>query len=260
MKRIFIVEDEAVVALELKDHLRRMGYEVCGHAARGVSALREIPLSAPDLVLMDINLRTGPSGLDVAERLRETIDIPVIFLTAYSDIDIAERASRLRCFSYLVKPYDPRVLRSNIELALGHQEGAAIASERAHVALDVLDALEVQVAVLDGQGVFIAANRAWTAATGLSGGDANEIGQDYLAAPGRAKCEPTGDALLATLTAIRAVLSGVLAGTVIEYGAFASGSPCRYSLRISALPGKRSGVVLERRALSDNGTAVTAAA
>jgi DNA-binding response OmpR family regulator len=248
VKRIYIVEDEAVVALEIKDHLRRMGYEVCGHAARGESALREIPGAAPDLVLMDINLRTGPNGLDVAERLRATSDIPVIFLTAYSDIDIAERASRLRSFAYVVKPYDPRVLRSNIELALAQREAATMASERSQVAWAALDALEVQVAVLDGQGVITAANRAWTTATRLPADDTSDIGLDYLAAPGRAECEPSGDALFATLTGIRAVLSGVLNDTVIEYAALASGSPCRYSLRISALHGGRPGVVLERRA------------
>jgi PAS domain S-box-containing protein len=118
VKRIFVVEDEAVVALELQDHLRALGYEVCGHTARGESALRQIPEVRPDLVLMDINLGEGMSGLDVVERLHAVIDVPVIFLTAYSDAALTERAGRSESFAYIVKPFDPLVLGANIELAL----------------------------------------------------------------------------------------------------------------------------------------------
>lgn len=118
MKRVFVVEDEAIVAMELKDHLRSMGYEVCGHAARGEAALRAILELRPDLVLMDINLGGGMTGLDVAERLRGVFDVPLLFITAYSDGEITERVGRSGSFGYLVKPFEPRVLGANIELAL----------------------------------------------------------------------------------------------------------------------------------------------
>jgi len=118
MTRIFIVEDEAVVAMELEDQLRMLGYEVCGHAARADAALREIPASRPDLVLMDINLGGGMTGLDVAERLRGTSDAPVVFVTAYSDAELVARAAGTDSFAYVLKPFNPQALRANVEMAL----------------------------------------------------------------------------------------------------------------------------------------------
>jgi|GEM_PF-999263 len=118
MTRVFIVEDEAIVAMELKDQLRMLGYEVCGHAARADAALREIPASRPDLVLMDINLGGGMTGLDVAERLRGTSDAPVVFVTAYSDAELVERAAGTDSFAYILKPFNPQALRANVEMAL----------------------------------------------------------------------------------------------------------------------------------------------
>lgn len=125
MKRVFIVEDEAIVAMELKDRLGEMGYEVCGHVARGEAALRQIPEVRPDLVLMDIHLGPGMTGLDVAEQLRAVLDVPVIFITAYSDAELTARAGRSGSFAYIVKPFDARVLGANIELALARHAAQA---------------------------------------------------------------------------------------------------------------------------------------
>jgi len=83
--RVFVVEDEALIAMELVDRLQELGYVVCGRALRGDQALERIPAAEPDLILMDINLGPGPSGIEVAERLRASSDVPVLFLTAYSD-------------------------------------------------------------------------------------------------------------------------------------------------------------------------------
>jgi two-component system cell cycle sensor histidine kinase/response regulator CckA len=124
-KRIFVVEDEALVAMELKDHLQALGYEVCGHAARGEAALVEIPDARPDLILLDITLAGELSGLDVAEGLRGRVDAPVLFLTAHSDLALTERAARTGSFAYLVKPFDARVLNANLQLAFARHEAEA---------------------------------------------------------------------------------------------------------------------------------------
>jgi PAS domain S-box-containing protein len=113
-----MVEDEALIAMELRDHLQELGYEVCGHAARGEAALRMIPDARPDLVLMDINLGNGMSGLDVAEQLQRGSDVPIVFLTAYADAALTGRAALTGSFGYLVKPYQPAALQANIEMAL----------------------------------------------------------------------------------------------------------------------------------------------
>ncbi len=122
MRSVFIVEDEAVVAMELKDLLRNLGYNVCGHAFRGETALSQIPPAHPDLVLMDVNLGPGLSGLDVASALRSQMNIPIIFITAYSDVEITDRAAKTGSFSYMLKPFQSQVLRANIEMALARHD------------------------------------------------------------------------------------------------------------------------------------------
>jgi len=117
-RRVFIVEDEALIAMGLRDHLQELGYEVCGHAARGLAALRDIPAARPDLILMDINLGGGMTGIEAAERLQQVSDVPIVFLTAYADAELTERVVGTGSFAYLVKPYQPEALRANIEIAL----------------------------------------------------------------------------------------------------------------------------------------------
>jgi DNA-binding response OmpR family regulator len=116
--RIFIVEDEALISMELADRLRTMGYDPCGHATRSDTAVERILASQPDLVLMDINLVGSGTGIDTAEALRGHLDVPVIFLTAYSDAETVARAIRTEPFGYLIKPFDDRELGANIEAAL----------------------------------------------------------------------------------------------------------------------------------------------
>jgi PAS domain S-box-containing protein len=190
-RRIYIVEDEALIAMEIDDHLRDLGYEICGHAARGEVALREIPAAAPDLVLLDINLGPGLNGLDVAERLREHLDVPLIFLTAYSDGELTSRAVRTESFAYVVKPFHPRVLQANIEMALcrhAAERSVREANERTREAAEALRsrgaelerALSLQRATLDAtsEGVLVVgadgasgANRQLFAMWGLDGDD-----------------------------------------------------------------------------------------
>ncbi len=90
--RILIVEDEAIVAESLKDQLINLGYQVCGTAANGEDAMRIMEHSEPDLVMMDIMLEGPMDGVEVAGRIREKNEIPVIFLTAYSDNETLQRA------------------------------------------------------------------------------------------------------------------------------------------------------------------------
>jgi PAS domain S-box-containing protein len=113
-----LVEDEDLIAMEVSDRLRTMGYEVCGHAARGESALKEIPGAEPDVILMDINLGHGLSGIDVARALRGRVDAPVIFLTAYSDAELVEQAAGTYSFAFVLKPLRAAGLRATIEMTL----------------------------------------------------------------------------------------------------------------------------------------------
>ncbi len=116
--RIYVVEDEALIAMDLCDRLRSLGYEICGKAARAERALEEIPRLKPDLVLMDIQLGEALSGIDVATRLRPVVDVPIVFLSAFSDDTLVQSAVEAGAFGYLVKPFEERELNATLQAAL----------------------------------------------------------------------------------------------------------------------------------------------
>ncbi len=117
-ERIYIVEDERIIAIDLQRRLERLGYVVCGSAASGELALQGIREQRPHLVLMDIVLQGMIDGIDVAVRIREELDIPVIFLTAYTDKKTIERAKAANPLGYILKPFKERDLATTLEMAL----------------------------------------------------------------------------------------------------------------------------------------------
>lgn len=116
--RILVVEDESIVALDLRSSLEHLGYDVAGTAATGEDALRLAELERPDLVLMDIRLRGELDGTQAADEIRRVLQIPVVFLTAYSDQATLERAQVTEPFGYLLKPFAERELQVTIQMAL----------------------------------------------------------------------------------------------------------------------------------------------
>jgi PAS domain S-box-containing protein len=117
-KSILIVEDEGVVALSIQAALTKMGYRVVGIAVTGNEAIALATEHKPDVILMDIHIKGDIDGIQTTEKLNLITDIPVIFLTAYADDETVKRAIKTRSSSYLVKPYNPRELYSNIEFAI----------------------------------------------------------------------------------------------------------------------------------------------
>jgi PAS domain S-box-containing protein len=120
--RILIVEDEAIVAEDLQLAVNNIGYEVVGRAVSADSAVDKALKLNPDLVLMDIVLRGEKNGIDASREIKEKIDIPVIFLTAYSDVGLIDRAKSTEPYAYLVKPFQERQLLASIETAI-HKSG-----------------------------------------------------------------------------------------------------------------------------------------
>jgi len=115
---IFIVEDEAIVASDIKETLISLGYTAAGIAKSGEIALEKIRDTRPDLILMDIHLAGEMDGVDTAGKVHALYDIPVIYLTAYADKILLDRAKVTEPYGYVVKPYDERELHSIIEMAL----------------------------------------------------------------------------------------------------------------------------------------------
>jgi len=116
-ERIMIVEDDAIIAMRLQDTLESWGYPTA-ITANGERAVEWVNEFSPDLVLMDIRLDGRLDGIQAAEQIRTILGPPTIFLTAYSDEELIERAKLTEPYGYLVKPVHERELRSTIEMAL----------------------------------------------------------------------------------------------------------------------------------------------
>jgi signal transduction histidine kinase len=115
---ILIVEDENIVALDVRMRLEAMGYRIVDVVDTGALAVQRAIDLEPDLVLMDIRLKGEQDGIDAAAQLRERSDAPVIFVTAYTDERTLDRAKRASPYGYIVKPFHERELRIAIELAI----------------------------------------------------------------------------------------------------------------------------------------------
>jgi CheY-like chemotaxis protein len=116
--QVLIVEDERIVAGDLRARLRRMGYRVVGIASTGVDAIHAADEHHPDLVLMDIRLEGAMDGIQAADTIRRAHNIPIIYLSAYADQSTVERAKVTEPFGYLLKPFEDSELRTTIEMAL----------------------------------------------------------------------------------------------------------------------------------------------
>jgi PAS domain S-box-containing protein len=115
---ILVVEDETLVAKDIQNSLRSLGYSVPAIATSGEDAIRRAAEIYPDLALMDIVLKGAMDGVETAAYLREHLGIPVVYLTAYGNDATLERAKSTEPFGYILKPFDDRELHRTIELAL----------------------------------------------------------------------------------------------------------------------------------------------
>ncbi len=115
---ILIVEDERIVAKDIEERLKDLGYRVSASVSTGKKALEEAEALQPDLILMDIRLKGNMDGIETADTIKRRFDIPVIYITAYADDVTLERAKVTEPFGYILKPFNERDLHSTIEMAL----------------------------------------------------------------------------------------------------------------------------------------------
>ena len=170
--KILVVEDERVVAADIEECLRKLGYVVVGAAASGVGAIRRAVETSPDLVLMDIKLKGAMDGVDAADELHSRLGIPVVFLTAYADGEILERAKKSSPFGYVLKPFDERALRSAVEIALyRHPEEQKLAENERRL-ITALRSFGQAVILTESEGLITFMNRAAERLTGWKQSDA----------------------------------------------------------------------------------------
>jgi len=113
-----VVEDEALVAMDLEQRLKRLGYGVSGIYGDYEKAINYLEIHTPEIILCDISIRGEKDGIDIAEYVHKHKSIPFIFVTALSDRATLDRAKKTLPYGYIVKPYENSDLVSAIEMAL----------------------------------------------------------------------------------------------------------------------------------------------
>ncbi|MDO8873512.1 MAG: response regulator [Methanoregula sp.] len=187
--KILVVEDELLIGLDIQESLMKLGYEVPDIAISGEGALDAVEKEKPDIVLMDIYLQGNLDGIQAAKIIRDRDNIPVIYLTAYSDHDLLKKARETTPYGYMLKPFDCQQARASIEMALGKHavEENLKYSERTKKVL--LNATPDSLFLINGNGVIIALNEAMAKRIGKPVGEI--LGLHYL------------DPLISTVTQVK---------------------------------------------------------
>jgi CheY-like chemotaxis protein/DNA-binding PadR family transcriptional regulator len=118
MSQILVVDDEAIITMQLEERLSAMGYTVVGMAASGEDGIEKARKLKPDLVLMDIVMPGKLNGIEAAKTIIDEMGIPVVFVTSYADDTIIEKAKGVRPYGYIVKPFNELEVKAAIEVAL----------------------------------------------------------------------------------------------------------------------------------------------
>ncbi len=174
--KILVVEDEIIVAMDIKNRLKKLGYDVVGRAAAGREAIAKATEKSPDLVLMDIKIKGAMDGVDVAGQIRARFDIPVIFLTAHSDEATLQRAKLTEPYGYLIKPFEDRDLHSAISMALYRHKIEQELKESRQWLATTLSSIGDGVIATDNQGCIKFMNPVAEALTGWT--QAEALGRD----------------------------------------------------------------------------------
>ena len=158
MKTILIVEDEKIIAEDIKNTLVKFKYNVPEIIASGEKAIRRAEELKPDLVLMDIMIEGSINGIVAAKKIYRDFGIPIVFLTAYADDNILEQAAESSPFGYLIKPFEDRELRATIEMAFYKSKMEKRLRRNRNFLLKVIDTVPNNIFVKDKSGKYLMVN------------------------------------------------------------------------------------------------------
>lgn len=164
--QILVVEDEALVAEAIRRKLEKMGYDVPLTASSGEEAIKIADESSPDLVLMDIILQGKMDGIEAAGQIHSLFNIPVVFLTAYSDERTILRARITEPFGYIIKPFKERELQVAIEIALFKHDIERKLKEKNEWFVTTLNSISDGVIATDPNGFVLFVNTKAQSMTG----------------------------------------------------------------------------------------------
>ncbi len=192
--KLLIVEDEPIVALDLQQEVEQLGCEVVALAESADEALVAAEICRPDLALMDVRIVGSMDGIQTARLLRTAYDVPVIFLTSYSDESTISRAVKETPYGYLTKPFKSRELKASLRVALHKAElDAQDRAEHRELAATVSSVPAGLIAVLPNGSVRFM-NRAAEALTGMAADTAKnmQLGEVLRLKDGLARPVPSG--------------------------------------------------------------------
>jgi PAS domain S-box-containing protein/putative nucleotidyltransferase with HDIG domain len=152
-KRILIVEDEGVVALDIKNRLGYLGYDAVASVRSGEEAVAAAGALAPDLALMDIRLEGAMDGVDAALEIKRRFDIPIVYITGNADEATLKRAQVAGPFGYILKPFEDRELHITIQMALYKHALESRLVERERLLSTTLESIGEAVLTVDAGGL-----------------------------------------------------------------------------------------------------------
>lgn len=179
-KSILIVEDELMIAEDILESLTDMGYHVPCTAASGHEALEKVQKYRPALVLMDIMLKGDWDGIQTAEAIHQVHDCAIIYLTAYTDQKMLQRAKITSPFGYILKPFREKELHAMVEISLYRHEQECQSRQRQQLFLDTLTQTPESTLITDETGLLQFMNPAATQLTGLNGQEAHKKQIEHL--------------------------------------------------------------------------------
>jgi PAS domain S-box-containing protein len=174
-KRILVVEDERLIAEDIKRTLNKLGYDVTATVSTGKNALLSIEAERPDLVLMDIVLSGEMNGITVAEKIRNNYRIPVVYLTAYADQSTLDRAKLTEPYGYIIKPFSNREILTIVEIAIFKHNIEMKLMESEEKFRDLFESANDIIAIIDRDGNIMDINRRAADITGFTHNELNKM-------------------------------------------------------------------------------------
>ncbi len=159
VKKILIVEDESITSFELEMKAQRWGYSVVGIAISGEEAFKMAIELKPDLIIMDIMINGMEDGVELIERIQSEIEVPFIYLTAYSSNTIMNRAHKTSPYAYILKPFDDKELKFAIELAFYKHDLEKELKKADKQYNDLMDNLMTGIFIADIKGDILSINK-----------------------------------------------------------------------------------------------------
>jgi signal transduction histidine kinase/AmiR/NasT family two-component response regulator len=166
-KKVLVVEDEAVIGLDIASRLERNGYTVIGLAVDDDEVMEILSRETPDLMLMDISLKSAVDGIDLATQIHRNRKIPVVYITSYSDPATISRSMATSPYGYIIKPFTSQTLLATVSLSFTRIELEKTTMEKSALVQQVLENTSDGIAVVNEDYTLTMVNEKFCEITGM---------------------------------------------------------------------------------------------